>query len=174
MPSYITESLEQNQIKCMKSTRRFILVPQKIELTVLRVFVRLRPSSVNGPWTITYGTIWSENIWCNSEHQSRRLNLKFSMLYNGSRKSNFCFITVNSNPLDYLLTNASSYVNYTANLLSILGTFEKFRKPNIGCVASVWPHRKIGSHWRDFQKILMTNFSKICPENSSLITIWQE
>ena len=49
MPSYITESLEQNQIKCMKSTRRFILVPQKIELTVLRVFVRLRPSSVNGP-----------------------------------------------------------------------------------------------------------------------------
>jgi len=73
MPPYITEALEQNQIKCMKSTRRFILVPQKNELTVLRVFLRLRPSSVNGPWTITYGTTSSENIWSNSEHQSRRL-----------------------------------------------------------------------------------------------------
>jgi hypothetical protein len=49
MASYITEALEQNQIKCMKSTKYFILVLQKIELTVLRVFLGLRPPNVNGP-----------------------------------------------------------------------------------------------------------------------------
>jgi hypothetical protein len=151
------------------------LVLQKIELTVLRVFLGLRPPNVNGPWSITYGATSSENIWCNSEHQSRRLNLKFRMLYIGFRKScNFCFITVNLNPLDYLLTAASSYINYTANVLSILDRFEKLRKPNISCVTSACLHRKNRLTMKKFSENLDKNFSKICLENLRSIKIWQE
>ena len=99
---------------------------KKNELTVLRVFLRLRPFRVNGPWTITCGTTSSENIWSNSEHQSRRLNVRFSVLYNCFGKScNVCFIMVNFKPRDCLLTSTSSYINYTANVLS---TFRHVRK----------------------------------------------
>jgi len=53
--------------------------------------------------------------------------------------------------------------------------FAKLREATISVVMSVYQHKQHGSHLTDFHMIWhLRIFSKLCPENSSLIKIRQE
>jgi hypothetical protein len=62
--------------------------------------------------------------------------------------------------------NTKNFVNFRRPL--------KIEKATISFVMSV-SMEQIGSHWTDFhENWCLSNFSKICLENSSFIKIWQE
>ena len=79
----------------------------------------------------------------------------------------------------YQCSRQISCLFYTHDIAQRTGSFRCIRK--IAKLAS--PCRslrlsmcteQLGSHWTDFHEIWLSVFSKICPENSSFIKIWEE